>query len=1448
MTVKSSLLIQSSALALNAAIVSFLAAGPVNAQTLTVNGSDQTISDSSYSAVNWQSNNVTLTSNAFLGPTGIYNNGNSVGTLANNGFIYASSNGAIANTGTITAISNNLGATIQGSITNTGTITSIINAGNISGNITNTGIGTILGPLTNSGNIEGSIAVNQNLTITGGNSSTLGTLTSGLITAHNLIFDSGAYQLLQDNINVGAGTVTNNGVLQLNSSQTITGNYVQSTLATLNIGVANSNSYGDLIVSGNADLIGGSISILSTDSTKLFSGETFTIIQEAGTIAYSSIAVGATGFTTSLSSISGGGYEDLVVSLLSNNIGTYNNSSIASIVNPMSVTLSGDTGIFNSQTGTIGTLSNNGFVNGTFAGILNGGSIGTLLNAGTLQGTNAVYNNAGNIGTILNSGLINSLPNGRNSGIYNAQGSIYLITNLMGGTINGDTAIINTGTIGTLSNSGLITGYVGIFNSASNGKTGTIGTITNNGAIIVSDTGIKNYGTISNITNSGTINSTYSADIATYSGDVITGNIINSGTLIADNGGIENLGSTIFGTLINSGTIISTYNAGIENNGTLIGGIYNSGFITNANSTGIQNFGTLGNIVNSGTVIGQSNGIENFSTIQGNIINSGTIIGTNNLGLVIEGTVIGLIDNSGLICGEYTGLKNYSTILGGITNSGTITSTTVNGIGFYNGFPGVYNINNLSEGTIAGGSIGIENDGSIVEGIINSGVIIGTNANNGVGIVNGDPGTPSIRNLFGGTISGGSIGINNTGVINIAIIDSGLITGGTIGISNSGGTIGSISNLFGGTITAGSIAVNNVTMTYTWTTATSIGSLGAVSNNGLIDGSIIGINNSGSLGTIINIVGGTIRGGATGINNSGMLGAIYNSGLITGADNAIVSSGTLLGALSNAGTINGNINVNQNLTITGGSSSFLGTLAGGTIGTSNNNLVFDSASYQLLAENINVGSGTASNNGVVQLNATQSISGNYSQGSLGSLNIGVPNASNYGRLIITGNVTMANAQVGFVPLTGALYSGETFTVVQQNGGTVNYAGITAAAPDFTGSVSSISNGGYENLVVTLAGAHNYANLGQTTGGGVAPYVGTALDQINANGNISFGPILSALYNLGSGSPAQVTAVKQLAPSQLAPLQAANNVLIDQNIQVISQHQQVLIAQTKSDNAGRSAGSEYQSGAFWGQMSGGFANRTSTTDADGYHQTYTGIAMGADDHLSESTTLGLAMNWMHGRATGFDALAGSLLTTNSLQFTGYGTQQYGPAFINGMAGFGYNMFGQSRAINFLNESANSKYNGTQYMARVDGGWNIPVSTYIITPLSGLQGIWTNNNGYTETGAGATNLSVGRQTAHTLTTMLGGRVTTAVSTDWGSVAPEIKLQWEHDLLHGPITTPVLMAGVGFSTETPREAADGAQVTMAATLQKSDHLSLRAEYDGNIRSNYSSHTALLKAQWDF
>jgi outer membrane autotransporter protein len=720
-------------------------------------------------------------------------------------------------------------------------------------------------------------------------------------------------------------------------------------------------------------------------------------------------------------------------------------------------------------------------------------------------------------------------------------------------------------------------------------------------------------------------------------------------------------------------------------------------------------------------------------------------------------------------------------------------------------------------GVLAGATTAITDSGSSVGALTNSGVIGGGGGYYGI-VIGGSSGTISNS----GTISGsGSAGIINGGSIG-TISNSGTIRG----INNSD-IIETISNNATGVISGATFGISNY----------STNTIGTISNSGTISGITVGI-----------------------INFGGTIGTLTNSGLIEGPK-AIYSTGTILSAISNSGTIAGMINVTQALTITGGSAGALGTLTGyngsiGTITTNAHDLTFDSAAYQLLDDEINVGAAnTVFNNGTLRVNTAHNITGNYTQGAGGTLVVGVTDASHYGQLIVSGAATMTGSSVLITPSAGALTTGEKFTIVQASGTGTNYTGVNATANGFALQSASLVTGGLDDLIITVGlPVENYTRTGQQAGGNAAS-LAPVLDRIESNiaagGEASFAPILTALNNIGTqqGSAAEGAAMKQLAPNQIAPQLASSTLLVNQGAEVIAQHQQNFLSQDNGSASGRAAGSDYYRGAFWGQVSGGLANANEGASVGGYGQNSYGLTAGTDFDVSKSARLGLALAWLHANAWGTGGLSGSNLLTNSFQLTGYGSQRFGPAFVDGMLGLGYNRFDQSRAIGFLGSAANASYGGMQYMGRAEAGWDIPMDSRItFTPVAGLEATRMDNNAYTESGAGAADLSVGRQIIDSYATTLGFRAATAVPTIWGPLSPTVKLGWVHDLTSSAVSTTGTLDGVGFTTATPRLAPDGVRAGLTLDLQRSDALTLSAAYNLEARQGFLSNDGMLKAGWKF
>src|SRR5450830_1440683 len=314
-----------------------------------------------------------------------------------------------------------------------------------------------------------------------------------------------------------------------------------------------------------------------------------------------------------------------------------------------------------------------------------------------------------------------------------------------------------------------------------------------------------------------------------------------------------------------------------------------------------------------------------------------------------------------------------------------------------------------------------------------------------------------------------------------ALTNSGLISGSTYAIDYTGsGTNSSLTNNSGGTISGDTVGIYNV----------SGSTIGTLSNSGIISSNNKGINNGGTIISLTNNSGGTIS-GAYGIYNSGTITSLSNSGLITGTSYAIynTANGTI-SSFTNSGTIAGTIRnlSSRDLSINGGTGSTFGTLTGlssgiGTITNTASNVVFASGN-QLLNDNINVGTHTVSNlAGTLQVNNHLTITGNYSQASAATLQIGVANGATsngldsdtgYGRLYVSGTSAIASGStVSLTKLNNsyAFATGQRYVVIETTGAaTYNASALNYSVSGYavTGaSVADSTNTGATDLVLTL---------------------------------------------------------------------------------------------------------------------------------------------------------------------------------------------------------------------------------------------------------------------------------------------------------------------------------------------------------------------------------------------
>ena len=1075
------------------------------------------------------------------GPQGIYNAG-SIATIANSGSII-SGQSALGLGGVVTVLTN---SGFIGNATNainlSDTLGTLINqaGATISGNNALYLQGT-LGGLANSGIIRGAIRNDTAnvLTITGGAAGTIGTLTGqsgrGTITntLSNLVFASGNL-LLNDHIVATGRTVGNLGAnLKLSTIINLTGNYSQ-TGGTLTVDPL----LAGLVVSGTAAISGGTVQS-DLSSTGNYLPGTYTLV--------SASALNLTGATISVSTVTG----------LSRSTSTVGNKVLLSLNNDY-------------VGGTLATLANSASLTAasTALYVATTGRIGTVTNTGTFGGAQFGVNNRGMIGTFSNAGLI---TNANFTALWN-QGSIGQLTN--SGTItNSSWAILNSGTIGTLTNSGVISGG---------------GVAVQNNAVI---TVLDNRGTLSGGTNA--LSGTY-ATIA--NSGIIRGNINPAGgtigTIIGGSGGtigtLTGTSGTVQGTLGVSANLTFASGALLLNDKILaVGPPPSSVTISNVGAdialativtiganylqtAGVLNLGSNGRLIvtqaavlSGGTISANFDGLSPAATYRvgsaagGTLVSGGSGSSYTGVDLNVPGSIAGLklsaiTSGTNLIVAagnDYIGdtqatLTNDATITGAtyalyVAGSGTIGSLTNNGV-LDGAASGLYNVGRI--GTLinygwTGGPIGIHNL-TTIEALGNAGTVFGAGGATATGVLNaGSIGILlNVGLIGGGTATNASYGIDNVGRIGTLVNSAdGIISnsaGNGAGLSN-GGTIGNLSNA--GLMTGSGAGVSNAGTIDRFANSGTIrtnddqrmtglyngGTIGTLTNSGVI-GNNIGIYNAGgSIGFLINAPGGTI-GGAVGIFDTGNVGMLSNSGTITGTSKGLYASGTI-GTLLNAGVLTASAGPAITITTAGhiGGIGNSGLIRGDIVNASANDLTF-TGGFDTLVGTLtgNIGRGLIDNNasnltfisGALLLNDDIIVGNSHTVTNLGA------NLTLGGMTTIMGNYSQTGGILSFVPGTSGLtvsgaaaLSGGTVTASLSNTG--NYL-----AGDNVVLVSAGTGSNYTGVTVNGAPTGLLATQG-TVGSSLIEtfgntYIGGTLSTLTNSGDLN---APTAIYIAGSGN-------------------------------------------------------------------------------------------------------------------------------------------------------------------------------------------------------------------------------------------------------------------------------------------------------------------------------------------
>lgn len=152
-----------------------------------------------------------------------------------------------------------------------------------------------------------------------------------------------------------------------------------------------------------------------------------------------------------------------------------------------------------------------------------------------------------------------------------------------------------------------------------------------------------------------------------------------------------------------------------------------------------------------------------------------------------------------------------------------------------------------------------------------------------------------------------------------------------------------------------------------------------------------------------------------------------------------------------------------------------------------------------------------------------------------------------------------------------------------------------------------------------------------------------------------------------------------------------------------------------------------------------------------------------------------------------------------------------------------------------------------------GYDVPVGTLTLGPFVGGRYARIRTESFTERDAGALNLRVDGTSATSVAgavgLRLGGTFTVGAGAGTTTVAPHVRLAYEHEFSHDVRRITASLSGSSLTAEPGVGARDALVAGVAVRVQVSDQLSLVADYAGTlVRADGRDHSLLGKVEVRF
>ncbi|WP_190285618.1 putative Ig domain-containing protein [Montanilutibacter psychrotolerans] len=266
--------------------------------------------------------------------------------------------------------------------------------------------------------------------------------------------------------------------------------------------------------------------------------------------------------------------------------------------------------------------------------------------------------------------------------------------------------------------------------------------------------------------------------------------------------------------------------------------------------------------------------------------------------------------------------------------------------------------------------------------------------------------------------------------------------------------------------------------------------------------------------------------------------------------------------------------------------------------------------------------------------------------------------------------------------------------------------------------------------------------------------------------------------------------------------------------------------------GSGYGATGSAATFWtaGVISSG--DRTDRRGGDaGYEWETSGLSAGADYRVSPGFAIGGGIGY--GRDDTEVGENGTRSDATAYSIAAYASWHPGEAFfLDGLLGYQWLSFDSVRHVTGTSSSVRGERDGTQWFASASAGYDHRNDRLTVSPYARLDLARARLDAYTEQGDPTNALHVGDQDVDTTTGNLGVRMDYRIPTGWGSISPQLRLEYQHDFDDDSFATlnyADLMTGPFYRARIAGMDRSRFMFGLGAILQTERDWLLRVEYRG-------------------